>query len=83
MKDLTTRMIQFLKQKGEGEWVYDDVLKRKAKENGYSDTEIEYALEKLEESPEIGKKFNKYCWYDITQEQRERTLQGMDWFNEL
>lgn len=86
-QELSQRMIRYLSSLGHGVWVMKALLRDHALKNKYSDGMIRDAFGDLDNTPDIGYRYAdgeaRYCWYQLTPEQRERHKKQRELFSEL
>ena len=84
---LSQRMITYLRNLGHGVWVAKRLLAREAEKNKYSSGMIRDAFGVLDNTAEIGYLYTegeaRYCWYELTEEQKERYRKQRQMFDEL
>jgi hypothetical protein len=75
-QELSERMIRYLSSLGHGVWVTKKLLSDQALKNKYSTGAIRDAFGDLDNTAEIGYRYHegevRYCWYKLTDEQKER-----------
>lgn len=83
MNNLQDRIVKFLQNAGHGTFIPERTLISLARTAGYSTEDITTALARVSELPEIGFKDWSYCWYSLTDAEKETYQRQLAFWNSL